>query len=74
MVRNHVELIFFCHLCRDMVTEESVFRAIPAPYQAILTGEFGQAAASLLDIGAIDVINSGLFRPLQIEYPRENQV
>jgi hypothetical protein len=62
-----------CVKCGAMITDESVVRAIPKPYQLMVTGEGGELLAAMADIGAFDVIyrEPGI---LLVEYPRENQV
>lgn len=59
--------------CENMITHERAHRAVPVSYRSLLSNEWGAQFASLADIGAIDVIDVGLW-DLQVEYPRENQV
>jgi|tagenome__1003787_1003787.scaffolds.fasta_scaffold19388794_2 hypothetical protein len=64
---------FFCPLCKFQVTYEKVHHDIPKEYRFLFDATFGVLAASLLDIGGIDLIYDNAFMP-KIEYPRERQV
>lgn len=68
-------LLWVCPVdgCGNTITHERAFRAVPRPYQALMTNWMGGVLADFADIGAIDVIDVGLF-DLQVEYPRRNQV
>jgi hypothetical protein len=65
-------LVAVCRVegCENFITDERAHRAVPAAYRPLLSNEWGPQFASLADIGAIDVIDVGLW-DLQVEYPRE---
>jgi hypothetical protein len=74
MVRVPHLCVNICEIegCQNSITDERAHRAVPAGYRALL-GEWGEQFADLADIGAIDVIDVGLW-DLQVEYPRVDQV
>jgi hypothetical protein len=59
--------------CGNIITRERAYRAVPAAYRSLMDCWFGGVLADWIDIGAIDVIDVGLF-DLQVEYPRRDQV
>jgi hypothetical protein len=73
MYRDPVMQRFCCHTCNFQVTDEVVHRSIPKEYRFLFDSMFGILAASMLDIGGIDVIYDQPFMA-KIEYPREEQV
>lgn len=73
MTYDPIKERYSCSMCMFKVTAEMVHHSVPPQYRFLFNPMFGEIAASMLDIGAIDLIFDN---PLmaKIEMPRERHV